>query len=113
MDARTSRYQEVYARAQRDPQGFWGEAAQAMDWIEQPKTVRSLVETAGRLIETHGTVERAADGFVLAEADGTFLRMPDDRRRELERRYAGTDGAFARVKAAVEDEEREREHGRT
>ena len=27
MDARTSRYHEVYARWQRDPQGFWGEAA--------------------------------------------------------------------------------------
>ena len=39
MDARTSRYQEVYARWQRDPQGFWGEAAQAIDWIEPPKQV--------------------------------------------------------------------------
>ena len=34
MDARTSRYHEVYARWQRDPQGFWAEAAQAIDWIE-------------------------------------------------------------------------------
>jgi propionyl-CoA synthetase len=39
MDARTSRYPEVYARWQRDPFGFWGEAAQAIDWIEPPKTV--------------------------------------------------------------------------
>ena len=39
MDARTSRYQEVYARWQRDPQGFWGEAAQAIDWIEPAKQV--------------------------------------------------------------------------
>jgi propionyl-CoA synthetase len=39
MDARTSRYHDVYARWQRDPQGFWGEAAQAIDWIETPKTV--------------------------------------------------------------------------
>jgi len=37
MDARTSRYHEVYARWQRDPQGFWAEAAQAIDWIEPPK----------------------------------------------------------------------------
>ncbi len=37
MDARTSRYHEVYARSQRDPQGFWEEAAQAIDWIEPPK----------------------------------------------------------------------------
>ena len=39
MDAKTSRYPEVYARWQRDPQGFWGEAADAIDWIEKPKTV--------------------------------------------------------------------------
>jgi propionyl-CoA synthetase len=39
MDARASRYHEVYARCQRDPQGFWGEAAQAIDWMEPPKQV--------------------------------------------------------------------------
>ncbi len=39
MDATTSRYPEVYARWQRDPLGFWGEAAHAIDWIEKPKTV--------------------------------------------------------------------------
>jgi propionyl-CoA synthetase len=39
MDARTSRYHEVYARWRRDPQGFWGEAAQAIDWIEPPRQV--------------------------------------------------------------------------
>src|SRR4051812_4584015 len=39
MDAPASRYRDVYARWQRDPQGFWGEAADAIDWIEKPKTV--------------------------------------------------------------------------
>jgi propionyl-CoA synthetase len=39
MDARTSRYHEVYARWQRDPQGFWAEAAQAIDWVEPAKQV--------------------------------------------------------------------------
>ena len=39
MDARSSRYHETYARWQRDPQGFWGQAAQAIDWIEKPKKV--------------------------------------------------------------------------
>ncbi len=39
MDARTSRYHEVYGRWQRDPEGFWAEAAQAMDWIEPPHKV--------------------------------------------------------------------------
>jgi propionyl-CoA synthetase len=39
MDARTSRYHEVYGRWQRDPEGFWREAAQDIDWFEQPKTI--------------------------------------------------------------------------
>jgi propionyl-CoA synthetase len=39
MDLATSRYPAVYARWQRDPEGFWGEAGQAIDWIEPPKKV--------------------------------------------------------------------------
>ena len=39
MDARKSRYHEVYALWQRDPEGFWGEAAQEIDWIEPAKRV--------------------------------------------------------------------------
>ena len=39
MDARASRYHEVYARWLRDPQGFWGEAAADIDWIEPAKFV--------------------------------------------------------------------------
>ncbi len=39
MDARTSRYHEVYSRWLRDPQGFWGEAALDIDWIEPAKAV--------------------------------------------------------------------------
>ncbi len=39
MDAPTSRYHDVYARWQRDPDGFWGEAAQAIDWIEKPTII--------------------------------------------------------------------------
>ena len=39
MDSRGSHYHEVYARWQRDPEGFWGEAAQEIDWIEPAKRV--------------------------------------------------------------------------
>ena len=39
MDVRSSRYHEVYARWQRDPQGFWAEAAEDITWFEQPKTI--------------------------------------------------------------------------
>jgi propionyl-CoA synthetase len=34
-----STYPEVYAGWQRDPQAFWAEAAQEIDWIEPPKTI--------------------------------------------------------------------------
>ena len=40
MDARAkSRYPEIYARWQRDPEGFWAEAAGAIDWYEPPRTI--------------------------------------------------------------------------
>jgi propionyl-CoA synthetase len=39
MEARTSRYRDVYARWQRDPRGFWAEAAQQIDWIEPARQV--------------------------------------------------------------------------
>ena len=39
MDVRSSRYHDVYARWQRDPVAFWGEAAADIDWFEKPKTV--------------------------------------------------------------------------
>jgi propionyl-CoA synthetase len=39
MDSRVSHYHEVYARWQRDPEGFWAEAAQEIDWIEPPRQV--------------------------------------------------------------------------
>ena len=39
MEAQRSRYHEVYARWQHDPEGFWGEAAQEIDWIEPAKRV--------------------------------------------------------------------------
>src|ERR1044072_4317925 len=39
MDARTGRYHEIYARSLADPEGFWGEAAQAIDWYEPAKRV--------------------------------------------------------------------------
>src|ERR1700736_5946816 len=34
-----SRYHEVYARSIRDPEGFWGEAACEIDWIEPPRKI--------------------------------------------------------------------------
>jgi propionyl-CoA synthetase len=39
MDARASRYHEVYRRSLQDPEGFWGEAARDIDWIEPPRKI--------------------------------------------------------------------------
>ena len=39
LPAGTSRYHEVYSRSMRDPAAFWGEAAQDIDWYEQPAKV--------------------------------------------------------------------------
>src|SRR5262249_44000808 len=39
MEARTTRYDEVYARWLRKPEAFWADAAQAIDWYERPKRV--------------------------------------------------------------------------
>ncbi len=36
MDARASHYHDVYARWQRDPLGFWAEAAADIEWFEKP-----------------------------------------------------------------------------
>jgi propionyl-CoA synthetase len=34
-----SRYHDLYAQWRADPEGFWGEAASAIDWIEPPRRV--------------------------------------------------------------------------
>src|SRR5215469_5227704 len=39
MDFRSSRYHGAYAHWQRDPSGFWAEAAAGIDWLEKPKKV--------------------------------------------------------------------------
>ena len=39
MDARTSRYHDVYAHWQRSPEVFWSEAAAEIDWYEKPKRI--------------------------------------------------------------------------
>jgi propionyl-CoA synthetase len=39
MDARPSRYPELYARWRRDPEDFWAEAAREIDWYEAPKRI--------------------------------------------------------------------------
>src|SRR6201996_2633889 len=39
MNIRNSRYHEVHARSLADPEGFWAEAAQEIDWFEPAKKI--------------------------------------------------------------------------
>src|SRR6201996_1055795 len=39
MNIHNSRYHEVHARSLADPEGFWGEAAREIDWIEPAKKI--------------------------------------------------------------------------
>ena len=105
-------------------QGIWGVTARLGVAFRNPVRVGEELRVVGevarqrsRAIETRGTVARTRDGEVLAEAEATFLVMPKARRQELERRYSGTDEAFARLRDAVEREHSEqngkKEHLRT
>ena len=101
-------------------QGIWGVTAKLEIAFKRPVPVGEevivageLVRERGRTIETRGTVSHANSGETLAEATGVFMRMPDARRAELEKRYSRTDEAFARVRAAVAAEEEHKERART
>ena len=103
-------------------QGVWGVTAKLTVTFKRPVPVGEelvvigeVVRDRGRGIETRGTVARANGGEVLAEATALFLRMPDEQRAVLERRYARTTEAFARVREAVDAETNahEQEHART
>jgi uncharacterized protein (TIGR00369 family) len=94
-------------------QGIWGVTAKLDVKYRRPvpvgeelRVTAEVVRDRGRGIELHGTVARASDGEVLAEADGLFLRMPEERKAQLERRYSSARDAFEKVRAAVAAEER-------
>jgi len=100
-------------------QGVWGVTTKlAVSFrrpvpVDEPLTVRADVrKETRRAVDIHGEVTDRA-GAVLAEADGTFVVMPEERRRELERRYSRIAEAFTKVREAVAAEETHREHMRT
>src|SRR3954451_20347376 len=76
-----SRYREVYARSLADPQGFWGEASQEIDWIEPAKKVfdpsmglygrwfaRAVVNTCYNALDRHVAARRANQGALIHES---------------------------------------------
>ena len=98
-------------------QGIWGVTARlAVSFrrpvpVGEPLTVRAEVKKeTRRAVGIHGELLDRA-GTLLADADGTFVVMPEQRRRELERRYSRIDEAFTSVREAVAQEEKQRDQG--
>src|SRR6516225_3515812 len=63
------RYEEVFHRSLTDPAGFWAEAAQAIDWYEQPQIILDDSNPpfyrwfrGGRLNTCHNALDRHVDG---------------------------------------------------
>lgn len=91
--------------------GVWGVTGKLTMTFRRPVPIgeeldvtAAITKETRRAIETHGELRDHA-GVLLAEGDALFLVMPEERRHELERRYAGSDEAFARIRAAVDAEE--------
>ena len=64
-----SRYREVHARSIADPEGFWGEAAQEIDWIEPAQKIFDPTQGlygrwfAGAVVNTcHNALDRHVAG---------------------------------------------------
>ncbi|OWV46434.1 acetyl-coenzyme A synthetase N-terminal domain-containing protein, partial [Mameliella alba] len=44
-----ARYDEMYARSVSDPEGFWAEQAQRLDWMKQPSEIKNTDFTLGQV----------------------------------------------------------------
>ena len=71
---RSPRFDAVYGRSIDDPEGFWGEAALALDWEVAPLKPPPITTTraADCAIEGRGKASAAADA---AMPRTTFLRV--------------------------------------
>jgi len=80
-----SRYDEMYAASVSDPEGFWAEQAQRLDWMKQPSEIKNTDFTLGQVkIEwfRDGTLNVAAnciDRHLEKRANQTAIIFePDD-----------------------------------
>ena len=80
-----SRYEEMYARSVSDPEGFWAEAAQRLDWMKAPTQIKDVDFTLGRVKinwYADGTLNVAAncvDRHLATRGDQTAIIFePDD-----------------------------------
>jgi propionyl-CoA synthetase len=83
-DERTSRYYETYAHWRRDPEGFWGDAARAIDWFEAPQRIfdpslgaygrwfpDAVCNTCHNAVDRHVIAGRGADTAIIYDSPVT------------------------------------------
>ncbi len=80
-----ARYEEMYARSVSDPEGFWAEAAQRLDWMKAPTQIKDVDFTLGQVKinwYADGTLNVAAncvDRHLATRGDQTAIIFePDD-----------------------------------
>lgn len=61
---------------------------------EVVRLVGRVTRDRGRVLEIHGEIRRAEDDVLLAEADSTFMRVPESQAQEWNQRYLATQEGF-------------------
>lgn len=63
--------------------------------IDEPvRLIGKVIRDRGRALEIHGEIRREADNALLAEADATFIRVPESKAQEWNQRYLATQEGF-------------------
>lgn len=61
---------------------------------EPVRLIGKVTRDRGRALEIHGEILRAADNALLAEADATFIRVPESQAQEWNQRYLAAREGF-------------------
>jgi uncharacterized protein (TIGR00369 family) len=63
----------------------------------------ALTRDRGRALELHGEIRRASDGELLADADGTYVRMSETQRTAMVEKYGDPSPALERLAVAIRE----------
>jgi uncharacterized protein (TIGR00369 family) len=95
-------------------QGIWAVTTRFALTLRRPVRVGEEVIASGELtrdrgrgLEVRGEVRRAADGELLASAEGTYVRMGEAQRRAMIERYGDPSPALRRLALALDGERSE------
>lgn len=100
-------YDEAYLRSISDPEGFWGEAAEAIDWFEKPKRVLNgdnppvyrwfeggVCNTCFNAVDRHVDAGRGDQAAIIHDSPVTGGKVRRITYEELRDRVAGFAGAL-------------------